>query len=57
MEGWSRAARPLTWTWMRLRDKLKKLNKDHAVEINFLSCCNFIMIRKLHISIIALTDG
>uniref|UniRef100_A0A671TWV4 Keratin 98 n=1 Tax=Sparus aurata TaxID=8175 RepID=A0A671TWV4_SPAAU len=39
------------------RDKLEKLNKDHAVETNFLACYNFVMIRRLHISFIALTDG
>lgn len=35
MEGWSRVARLLMWTWMRLSDALEalsKINKDHAVE-------------------------
>lgn len=38
-EGWSRAARPLMWTWMRLSHELEaKINKDHAVELNILVC-------------------
>lgn len=47
MERWSRAARLLMWTLIRLSEKfetLKKINKDHAVELKRLLLCITVII-------------